>query len=75
MRHLDATRLLDAWAVSTRLRLHLRSVEIVMAAFAKRDCAPAVESEEYAIAGLLHDADWELSPADHPRTIVEWCRD
>src|SRR5690242_607717 len=29
----------------------------------------------WAIAGLLHDADYERWPDDHPRRIVAWLRE
>jgi predicted hydrolase (HD superfamily) len=32
-------------------------------------CLNADEQDRWQIAGLLHDADWECSPEDHPSAI------
>ena len=74
MTRAEAVDLLRSWSVSQRLGHHLRAVEIVMSAFAARDGAGDEAAEAYALAGLLHDADWELAPQTHPQRIVEWCR-
>ena len=33
------------------------------------------ERELWGIAGLVHDADWEAFPDEHPGVIVEWLRE
>jgi predicted hydrolase (HD superfamily) len=49
----------------------MRTVELVMEAYAlKWDEDP----EEWAIAGMLHDADYEAFPDQHPNIIVERLR-
>ena len=37
--------------------------------------SPQDDEEQWAIAGLLHDADYEKWPGDHPRRIVRWLED
>ncbi|MCR9290433.1 HD domain-containing protein [Saprospiraceae bacterium] len=50
------------------LRRHARTVELVMEAMAKHF---GEDVEKFAITGLLHDADYEKFPDQHPNVIVE----
>ncbi len=52
---------------------HCHSVELVMRAAAEKLGHPD-EVEMWGIAGLLHDADYEKYPEQHPDVIVEWLR-
>lgn len=71
----------EAWAHLTRwcetdsLRKHARAVEIVMRAAASRYGGPDADPERWGIAGMLHDADYEKWPEDHPNRIVAWLRE
>lgn len=65
---------LEEWVKSVSLRRHAFAVEVVMRAAAARYGEDDVASEKWALAGLLHDADYELAPEEHPRLIVEWLR-
>ncbi len=49
----------------------MRTVELVMEALAEK---LGENKEEWAIAGLLHDADYEAFPDKHPAVIVEKLR-
>jgi predicted hydrolase (HD superfamily) len=60
------------WTATDALRRHARAVEIVMRAAAHRYGGNAADEETWALAGLLHDADYERWPEDHPRRIVAW---
>lgn len=62
------------WTKSDSLRKHAQAVEIVMRRSAHRHGAGAVDEEAWGIAGMLHDADYEQWPEDHPRRIVGWLR-
>lgn len=62
------------WTKSDSLRKHARAVEIVMRRAAHRHGAGAVDEEAWGIAGMLHDADYEQWPEDHPRRISGWLR-
>lgn len=57
---------------SESLLRHMRTVELVMTAYAEKF---GENQEEWAIAGLLHDADYERFPEKHPQVIVEKLRD
>lgn len=50
------------------LRRHARTVELVMEAMAKHFNE---DVEKFAITGLLHDADYEKYPDQHPNVIVQ----
>lgn len=65
---------LCTWTESDSLRRHARAVEVVMRAAADRYGAPD-SAEAFAIAGLLHDADYEKWPEEHPSRIVAWLRE
>ena len=63
------------WTESEALRKHARAVEIVLRAAALRYGAGAEDVESWGVAGLLHDADYERWPEDHPGRIVAWLRE
>ena len=68
----EAWQQLCAWTATEPLRKHARAVEIVMRAAAWRYGEGAGDVEPYGVAGLLHDADYEAWPEEHPARIVEW---
>lgn len=63
---------LCAWTKTDALRKHARAVEVVMRAAALRYGGGAADVERFGLAGMLHDADYEAWPEDHPRRIVAW---
>lgn len=74
MRREEAIVKLHEWVQSASLRRHSYAVEAVMRAAAARYGTPDDDAGQWAVAGLLHDADYELAPDAHPRLIVEWLR-
>ena len=66
---------LCAWTKTDALRNHARAVEIVMRAAATRYGAGERDVERFGIAGMLHDADYEAWPEEHPQRIVAWLRE
>ena len=72
MQRAAAVDLLHEMTETDSLRRHARTVEIVMRALAERDGEPA---EQWGIAGLLHDADYEKWPDEHPHKIVARLRE
>lgn len=63
------------WTASESLRNHARAVELVMRAAAARYGAADADVERWGIAGMLHDADYDRWPEDHPNRIVAWVRE
>lgn len=63
------------WTETDSLRKHARAVEVVMRAAAHRYGEGAADEERFAIAGMLHDADYEKWPETHPDRIVSWLRE
>ena len=63
------------WTETESLRKHARSVEVVMRAAAERYGAGEADVEAWGVAGMLHDADYEKWPEDHPSRIVAWLRE
>jgi predicted hydrolase (HD superfamily) len=70
----EAWTKLCEWTETAALRNHARAVELVMRAAAERYGAPE-QVERWGIAGMLHDADYEKWPEEHPRRIVAWLRE
>ena len=68
----EAWQLLCEWTPSAKLRTHARAVELVM-----RDLAAGLgeDVERFGLAGLLHDADYDTWPGEHPKRIVAWLRE
>src|SRR5258706_4761532 len=71
MQRTEAKALLESMTQSTSLRRHMRTVELGMEAYAEK---LGENKDEWAVAGLLHDADYEAYPDKHPAIIVEKLR-
>jgi len=71
----EAWQQLTTWTETDSLRRHARAVEVSMRAAALA-YGPGEEAvEAWGIAGMLHDADYEKWPEDHPNKIVSWLRE
>ncbi|MHC5210713.1 MAG: HD domain-containing protein [Planctomycetota bacterium] len=68
----EAWALLCEWTPSEALRRHARAVERVMRAAALRYGPGEQAVERWGLAGMLHDADYDRWPDEHPRRIVAW---
>jgi putative nucleotidyltransferase with HDIG domain len=74
----EAWDLLSDWVQSPSLRRHCLAVEAAMVGYARKLGA---DEERWAVAGLLHDADYERFPDlddtvnGHPRTILKYLRE
>ncbi|MAE71622.1 MAG: metal-dependent phosphohydrolase [Gemmatimonadetes bacterium] len=71
----EAWSLLCEWTRGDALRRHALEVEKVMRAAAHRYGSGADAEELWGITGLLHDADYEQWPEEHPKRIVEHLRE
>lgn len=63
-----ADEILREMTKTTSLLRHARTVELVMRALARHF---GEDEEKFAITGLLHDADYEKHPDQHPNVIVK----
>ena len=72
--HEQASAQLHAWTKTDSLLKHARAVEIVMRAAASKYGDPETDAEQWAVTGLLHDADYEQWPDEHPKRTVDWLR-
>lgn len=73
-----ALQLMEEWTASESLRKHMLAVEAAMRAYARRY---GEDEERWALAGLLHDFDYERYPndahaadAEHPSEGVRHLR-
>lgn len=73
--HDQARAKLAEWTTGAPLLNHARAVEASMRAAAHRYGDGPADETRWAIAGLLHDADYERWPDDHPNLIVAWLRE
>lgn len=67
----EARELLHSMTKNASLLRHMRTIELVMEAYAEK---LGENKEQWAVAGLLHDADYEAWPEQHPNIIVEKLR-
>ncbi|WP_162051833.1 HD domain-containing protein [Pontibacter pamirensis] len=72
MTHEEAVEVLNSMTKSESLLRHARTVELVMQAYATK---LGEDENKWAIAGLLHDADYEAYPDQHPNVIVNLLRE
>jgi len=64
----EARSILASLTNSASLLRHMRTIELVMEAYAEK---LGEDKDKWANAGLLHDADYEAYPEQHPNVIVE----
>lgn len=62
----EARALMHAWVSNPALRVHMEAVSACMRAYAARLDPDA--AERWAVAGLLHDFDYEKHPTPEPGT-------
>jgi putative nucleotidyltransferase with HDIG domain len=64
----EARSLMESWVASPALRVHMEAVAACMGAYAQR-LAPQ-SAEQWKIAGLLHDFDYEKHPTAEEHPVV-----
>lgn len=67
----EALELMESMIENVNLRKHALAVEAAVRYYARKLGA---NEDLWGIAGLLHDADWEAYPKQHPTVIVEKLR-
>ena len=67
----EARDILHSMTDGYSLLRHARTVELVMEAYAEKFNE---DPDEWAITGMLHDADYEKFPDEHPNRIVAFLR-
>lgn len=72
MNRSEAREILESMTHGDSLLRHARSVELVMEAYGDHF---GQDPEEWAVTGLLHDADYEAYPEEHPNRIVNMLRE
>lgn len=72
MNRQEAREILESMTHGESLLRHARSVELVMEAYGKH---LGEDAEEWAVTGMLHDADYEAFPEEHPNKIVAMMRE
>lgn len=68
----EAAEILQSMTNSESLLRHARTVELVMQAYAEK---LGEDTNNWAVAGLLHDADYEAYPEQHPKVVVNLLRE
>ncbi len=68
----EAKAILHEYTKGDSLLRHARSVELVMEAYATK---LGEDAEQWAVTGMLHDADYEAFPDQHPNVIVKLLQD
>jgi predicted hydrolase (HD superfamily) len=68
----EANTLLTDWVKNDRLQLHMRQVAYLMKCWAaEKELLPEADQWRWEMAGLLHDADWDVWPELHCKKIIE----
>ncbi len=75
MNRAEAFAKLSEWVQSPNLLRHMLTVEHVLVRACSRYGGPGDNPARWALAGLLHDADYEKWPDEHPRRVCAWLRE
>jgi predicted hydrolase (HD superfamily) len=68
----EAYKLVTDWTPNKNLVKHMLAVEAQMTALAKYF---GEKEDDWALAGLIHDADYEKWPQEHPKKTLEWLKE
>ncbi|MBP3193277.1 HD domain-containing protein [Natronogracilivirga saccharolytica] len=67
----EATALLEEWIPNENLQRHCHMVASAMEAYARKLGKDTRTTENWWLAGLLHDLDWEKKPDEHPNYALD----
>ena len=65
----QALQLIYDWTKNQNLVKHMLAVEAQMRALAKHF---GEDEDQYALAGLIHDADYDQWPEEHPKKLIAY---
>ena len=65
----QALKLVTDWTKNKNLVKHMLAVEAQMRALAKHF---KEDEDQYALAGLIHDADYDQWPEEHPKKLLAY---
>ncbi len=71
----EALARMETWTTEPSLRNHARAVEVVMRRAAFQYGRGGQDEAVWGAVGLLHDADYQLWPDEHPDRIVAWLKE
>lgn len=71
----QATDKVNELISNNNLKKHCYAVEAAMGAYADYFKVSPDEKEQWMLAGLLHDADWEKYPDQHPQVVIKWLQE
>lgn len=71
----QAFQKLNQLMTNQNLIKHCLAVEAAMSAYADYFKVTPVEKDKWQVAGLLHDADYEKYPDQHPQIILAWLKE
>ncbi len=67
MKRDDALQIVREWVANEALVRHMLAVEAAMRFYARKF---GQDVDLWGVAGLLHDADWEKYPQEHPQKLL-----
>jgi predicted hydrolase (HD superfamily) len=67
----EALALVNEWVLNPKLVFHMKQVGHLMKSFAAEKGLDQNEQQMWAVAGYLHDADWDQWPEQHCVKIIE----
>mgnify|MGYP001571943948 CR=1 FL=1 len=67
----EAYQIVSTWTENQNLIKHMLAVETAMLGLARKFQIPNDKLQIWGITGLLHDADYDKFPTEHPKKIIE----
>lgn len=66
----QALQLVNTWTTNKNLVRHMLAVEAAMLALSRKLGGNDTSDESWGLVGLLHDADYQKYPDQHPRIVI-----
>jgi predicted hydrolase (HD superfamily) len=68
----QALQLVNEWTANKNLVKHMLAVEAQMRALAVHF---EEDPDQWGLAGLIHDADYDKWPTEHPKKLLSWLKE